>query len=63
MGVATSLFQRYLPPASQWTTEIIDAVPFIVIALFLIYSLVRRGRVGESRRVGRRARPGHHAAG
>jgi branched-chain amino acid transport system permease protein len=48
MGVATSLFQRYLPPASQWTTEIIDAVPFIVIALFLIYSLVRRGRVGEA---------------
>jgi len=48
MGVATSLFQRYLPPASQWTTEIIDAVPFMVIALFLIYSLVRRGRVGDS---------------
>ncbi len=47
MGVATSLFQRYLPPASQWTTEIIDAVPFIVIALFLIYSLFRGGRVGE----------------
>ena len=48
MGVATSLFQRYLPPASQWTTEIIDAVPFMVIALFLIYSLVRRGRIGDS---------------
>jgi branched-chain amino acid transport system permease protein len=48
MGVATSLIQRYLPPASQWTTEIIDAVPFIVIALFLIYSLVRSGRVGAS---------------
>ena len=48
MGIATSLFQRYLPPASQWTTEIIDAVPFIVIALVLIYNLIRRGRVGES---------------
>ncbi|HEY6425794.1 MAG TPA: hypothetical protein VIX84_01040, partial [Acidimicrobiales bacterium] len=48
MGVATSLFQRYLPPASQWTTEIIDAVPFMVIALFLIYSLIRRGRVGDA---------------
>ncbi len=48
MGVATSLFQRYLPPASQWTTEIIDAVPFIVIALVLIYNLVRRGRVGDT---------------
>ena len=47
MGIATSVIQRYLPPASQWTTEIIDAVPFIVIALVLIYNLVRRGRVGE----------------
>ena len=49
MGVATSLIQRYLPPASRWTTEVIDAVPFIVIALFLLYSLVRRGgRMGEA---------------
>ncbi len=48
MGVATSLFQRYLPPASAWTTEIIDAVPFMVIALVLLYNLVRRGRVGEN---------------
>src|SRR5580693_2290398 len=46
MGVATSLIQRYLPPNSNWTTEVIDAVPFIVIALFLIYSLFRGGRVG-----------------
>ena len=46
MGVATSLIQRYLPPDSNWTTEVIDAVPFIVIALFLIYSLFRGGRVG-----------------
>jgi len=48
MGIATSLFQRYLPPASTWTSEIIDAVPFMVIALVLIYNLVRRGRVGEA---------------
>jgi branched-chain amino acid transport system permease protein len=47
MGVATALIQRYLPPDSHWTAEIIDAVPFIVIALVLIYNLVRRGRVGE----------------
>ncbi len=47
MGIATSLIQRYLPPASQWTSEIIDAVPFIVIALVLVYNLIRRGRVGE----------------
>jgi len=48
MGVATSLIQRYLPPASAWTAEIIEAVPFIVIALVLVYNLVRRGRVGET---------------
>jgi branched-chain amino acid transport system permease protein len=47
MGIATSLIQRYLPSNSNWTTEIIDAVPFVVIALVLIYNLVRRGRVGE----------------
>ncbi|HSZ35713.1 MAG TPA: ABC transporter permease [Acidimicrobiales bacterium] len=48
MGVATSLIQRYLPSNSQWTTGLINSIPFIVIALFLIYSLVRRGRVGET---------------
>jgi branched-chain amino acid transport system permease protein len=48
MGIATSLIQRYLPPASAWTSEIIDAVPFIVIALVLVYNLVRRGRVGDA---------------
>ena len=47
MGVATSLTQRYLPPASAWTTEVIDAIPFIVVAVVLVYNLIRRGRVGE----------------
>ncbi|MGH9016389.1 MAG: ABC transporter permease [Acidimicrobiales bacterium] len=47
MGIATSLIQRYLPPASAWTSEIIDAVPFIVIAVVLVYDLARRGRMGE----------------
>jgi branched-chain amino acid transport system permease protein len=48
MGIATSVLQRYLPPASAWTSEIIDAIPFVVIALVLIYNLVRRGRVGDA---------------
>jgi branched-chain amino acid transport system permease protein len=48
MGIATSVIQRYLPPASQWTSEIIDAVPFIVIALVLLYNLIRRGSIGEN---------------
>ena len=46
--MATSLIQRYLPSDSQWTTGLIDAIPFIVVALFLIYSLFRRGRIGET---------------
>jgi branched-chain amino acid transport system permease protein len=66
MGVATSLIQRYLPPDSNWTTEVIDAVPFIVIALFLIYSLFRGGGGGgggapPQLRLGWRAGPRHHA--
>ncbi len=52
MGVATSLIQRYLPSDSTWTSEIVDAIPFIVIALVLIYNLARRGRIGEVERVG-----------
>ena len=52
MGIATSLAQRYLPANSQWTGEIIDAIPFVVIALVLLYNLARRGRVGEIEGVG-----------
>ena len=52
MGIATSLFQRYLPPASSWTSEVIDAIPFAVIALVLVYNLVRRGRISEVDGVG-----------
>lgn len=48
MGVATSLAQRYLPSSSQWTAEIIAAVPFIVIAIVLLWNLVRGTRVGEA---------------
>ena len=52
MGVVTSLIQRYLPPSSNITTEIVDAVPFMFIAVFLLYSLLRRGQVSETERVG-----------
>jgi branched-chain amino acid transport system permease protein len=52
MGVATSIIQGYLPPASQWTSEIIDAIPFAVIALVLIYNLLWRGGINENQGVG-----------
>src|ERR1700722_3015158 len=48
LGIAPSLIEGYLPPSSAWTTEFIDAVPFIVVAVVLIYELLRRGRVGET---------------
>jgi branched-chain amino acid transport system permease protein len=52
MGVVTSLIQRYLPPSSNWTTEVVDAVPFMIIAVFLLYSLIRRDLDTDSGRVG-----------
>ncbi len=52
MGVLTSLIQRYLPPSSNWTTEVVDAVPFMIIAVFLLYSLIRRDLDSDSGRVG-----------
>jgi branched-chain amino acid transport system permease protein len=52
MGVVTSLIQRYLPPSSNWTTEVVDAVPFMFIAVFLIYNLLRRDPDSGSDRVG-----------
>ena len=52
MGVVTSLIQRYLPPSSNWTTEVIDAVPFMFIAVFLVYNLLRRDADGGADRVG-----------
>src|SRR6202041_2900215 len=42
------LIEGFLPPSSAWTTEFIGAVPFIVIAVVLVYELLRRGRVGET---------------
>jgi branched-chain amino acid transport system permease protein len=52
MGVATSLIQRYLPPSSNWTTEVVDAVPFMFITLFLIWNLIRRDTDSGSEQVG-----------
>jgi branched-chain amino acid transport system permease protein len=52
MGVVTSVVQGYLPPSSSWTTEIVDAIPFAFIAVFLIYDLIRRGSIADLARVG-----------
>jgi branched-chain amino acid transport system permease protein len=52
MGVATSLIQYVLPPSSNWTTEIVDAVPFMFIAVFVVYHLARHRDLSESQKVG-----------
>lgn len=52
MGVATSLIQYFLPTSSNWTTEVVDAVPFAFIAVFVVYHLFRKRDLSESQRVG-----------
>jgi len=52
MGVAASLLQRYLPPSSSFTQAVIPSIPFVVTALFLLYYLIRSGRVNEAEGVG-----------
>jgi branched-chain amino acid transport system permease protein len=47
MGIAGSLITRYLPPTSSFTAAVIASVPFLVTACFLVYHMVRRGRVDE----------------
>jgi branched-chain amino acid transport system permease protein len=52
MGVAGSLVQHYLPPSSSFTAAVIPSIPFAVTAIFLVYGMVRRGRVNEAEGVG-----------
>jgi branched-chain amino acid transport system permease protein len=52
IGVAGALVQYYLPPSSPFTAAVIPSIPFIVAVLFLLYHLVRHGRVDESEGVG-----------
>ncbi|MGH9092879.1 MAG: branched-chain amino acid ABC transporter permease, partial [Acidimicrobiales bacterium] len=48
MGIAGSVIPQYLPPNSTLTQAVIPSIPFVVMALFLVYYLVRGGRVIES---------------
>ena len=52
MGVLGSLVQYYLPPNSPFTAAAIPSIPFVVIAIFLIYHMLRRGKVSEADGVG-----------
>jgi branched-chain amino acid transport system permease protein len=52
MGVAGDVLQRYLPSHSVWAKEARPSIPFVVTALFLLYYMVRSGRVDERQGVG-----------
>jgi branched-chain amino acid transport system permease protein len=52
IGVAGALVQYYLPPSSSFTAAVIPSIPFIVAVIFLVYHLVRHGRVDEAEGVG-----------
>jgi branched-chain amino acid transport system permease protein len=52
IGIAGSVLQYWLPPASTLTTAVLPSVPFAFIVLFLVYHIIRAGRVSEGDGVG-----------
>jgi branched-chain amino acid transport system permease protein len=52
IGIAGSVLQYWLPPASTLTTAVLPSVPFVFIVVFLVYHIVRAGRVSEGDGVG-----------
>lgn len=52
MGVAGAVIPHYLPANSSFTPAVIPSIPFVVMAVFLVYHMVRTGRVSESEGVG-----------
>ncbi|HUC37719.1 MAG TPA: ABC transporter permease [Acidimicrobiales bacterium] len=47
MGVVTDVIQKYLPPNSAFTADIVPSVPFAVMLVFLIVYVVRAGPIVE----------------
>lgn len=52
MGVASALVQYGLPPASLYTADLLYAIPFLTMAGFLVYFIIRQGSVAEVTGVG-----------
>ncbi|MFC4944296.1 ABC transporter permease [Pseudonocardia sp. GCM10023141] len=48
MGILTSLVPYWLPASSTLARNIVPSIPFVVIAVFIVYSMVRRGGANES---------------
>lgn len=47
MGVVTDVIQKYLPPNSAFTADVIPSVPFAVMLVFLVVYVVRAGPIVE----------------
>jgi branched-chain amino acid transport system permease protein len=47
MGLVTEVIQKYLPPNSSYTADIVPSIPFGFILVFLIIYIIRSGRVSE----------------
>lgn len=52
MGIAGALVEHYLPPSSSLTADVIPSIPFVVTAIFLLFHILRRGRVSETDGIG-----------
>jgi branched-chain amino acid transport system permease protein len=47
MGLITDVLQKYLPVNGQLSQDLLPSIPFLFILLFLLYYVVRTGRVNE----------------
>ncbi len=47
MGVVADVIQKYLPPNSTFTADIVPSVPFAVMFVFLVFYVLRAGPVVE----------------
>jgi branched-chain amino acid transport system permease protein len=52
MGVIAALIERYVPSGNNLAVDLIDSIPFGIIAVYLVYQIVHRGRLSESSGVG-----------
>src|ERR1700722_15526021 len=52
MGIFSAMLQDWLPSSSPYTADLLSAVPFLVIAVSLIYFIARSGSIDEAQGLG-----------
>jgi branched-chain amino acid transport system permease protein len=52
MGIASALVQYGLPPSSIYTADLLYAIPFLTMVVFLAYFIIRQGSIAEVTGVG-----------